>query len=705
MKKWMMYLIAVFLVMGIPTVQGQILKVDFNSTNQDGGPHNQEGWSAYDAGHEVAADFDTKDYDGITVTPAWPNTTANTVQQMIDRGSGNDDQWLNDAGDINLVTDFLGTDTRTANGGNGDWNGTTGTPTYMTLTIGGLAAGGYDWISFHHDTENCFGTFAVWLSTDGGATFTQLADGILTDSSTGGTPDSGDLRNPGPDVYSLPSTYKMSFAANGTDDVVLRFAPYSGAVSAEVHNQIWGINGFVLDFPDKANAPDPVDGETGVALDLSDRLIPGNISWLAPNKPAITEILGYDLYLDPNEAKVMDRDGSCLVAATDLQVTQYDPPDFDFSQTYYWSVDVYYKTTEPNIWVGSTDAPWQFTAIGAAPEVYAGGDIITAMELLPASLAGTITDATDDVTSVEWEIVSYPGDPVSAVRQMIDRGEDTVSVDLDLLRDWIGSDTRTVGDPLILTLSGLPSGTYTWTSYHHDTGNQTGQFDVELKDANGTTIVTDIDITDGDTIVDPNNYTRFTTPIVSDGSDVRFVFSCQPYEDGSESFFLMNGFELTGTGDPLMIDFGQPTTPIQAGYQAYQAEHEVASTFIPQDFTALNSTITISVAWGPYAQGLINASVTKTNDDLYNPTAELTTDTPGTYQVQLTATDIDDMSTSDIVQVYVGADACDAAQNDTATWEGFNYYDRDENCIVDLEDLAVFAVEWLNDRNLKAQVN
>ncbi|MBN1846298.1 MAG: hypothetical protein JW810_11485, partial [Sedimentisphaerales bacterium] len=55
---------------------GAVLKVDFNSTNQDGGPHNQADWSAYDAGHEVAADFNTKPYDGITVTPTWPNTTA-----------------------------------------------------------------------------------------------------------------------------------------------------------------------------------------------------------------------------------------------------------------------------------------------------------------------------------------------------------------------------------------------------------------------------------------------------------------------------------------------------------------------------------------------------------------------------------------------------------------------------------------------------
>jgi hypothetical protein len=227
---------------------GIILQVDFNSTTQDSGPHPQAGWESYDAGHEVAADFTTRTYGGISVTPTWSNTTDNRVQQMIDRGAGHDANWDNTAGDLDLVTDFIGIDTRTGNGGNGDWDGTTGTPTYMELAIGGLAAGDYGWTSFHHDTEHCFGDFAVWLSTDGGSTFAQLADGVMTDTSEGGNPDS-DLygyREVGPDALALNAVYTASLTANGTDDVVLRFAPYSGAIDPAVHNQIWGMNGFVL---------------------------------------------------------------------------------------------------------------------------------------------------------------------------------------------------------------------------------------------------------------------------------------------------------------------------------------------------------------------------------------------------------------------------------------------------------------------------
>ena len=263
MKKMMMCLVVAALsLMASSTPADVVLRVDFNSNQDSGGDsttagdpglsvaaHNQDGWSSYHANHEVAAEFSTASYGGITVTPAWPNTTNNKVQQSIDRGNqnadpvkGNDATWNNAEGDLNLITDFIGTDTRTGNGGNGNWDGTTGTPTYMTITLGGLKPIDYYWTSFHHDTENVHGAFAVWLSTDGGSSYTQLADGFMTDGSEGGNPESV-ARDHGPEAHLLPSNYRTSFTANGVDDVVMRFAPYSGTA---VHKQIWGMNGFAI---------------------------------------------------------------------------------------------------------------------------------------------------------------------------------------------------------------------------------------------------------------------------------------------------------------------------------------------------------------------------------------------------------------------------------------------------------------------------
>jgi hypothetical protein len=177
---------------------------------------------------------------------------------MIDRGAGNDANWNNTDGDIDLVTDWLGIDTRTGNGGNGNWDGTTGTPTYMTLTLGGLPAGTYDWKSFHHDTEHVHGDFIVEISTDGGGTWSALLNGLMTDSTPGGNPGSEGFTPPGPwqgpDADLLPSTYLTSFIADGTNDVVLRFAPLANTA---VHRQIWGINGFELRQAGRVIIPEP----------------------------------------------------------------------------------------------------------------------------------------------------------------------------------------------------------------------------------------------------------------------------------------------------------------------------------------------------------------------------------------------------------------------------------------------------------------
>ncbi len=277
-------LLATQVALATATLSSQSLLVDFNSTNQDGGPHPQTGYQAYNAAHEVPADFITRSFQAfgatIDITPAWPNTSDNRVQQMIDRQGGNDANWNNASSDVDLITDFLGIDTRTGQGGNGNWDGAAGgTPTYMTLTLGGLPAGTYGWTSFHHDTENVHTNFQVELSIDGGTSFTSLGQEFyMSDSTPGGNPDSagngaGGTRL-GPDATTLDSTATFQIDANGTNDVVLRFAPLSGALGSAVHNQIWGINGFQLTPLDDADGDGLADSfEQGIiAADPNDAI-------------------------------------------------------------------------------------------------------------------------------------------------------------------------------------------------------------------------------------------------------------------------------------------------------------------------------------------------------------------------------------------------------------------------------------------------
>jgi len=126
--------------------------------------------------------------------------------------------------------------------------------------------------------------------------------------------------------------------------------------------------------------------------------------------------------------------------------------------------------------------------------------------------------------------------------QMYDAGD--ISSDTpDLLRDWIGTDRRFYGNPLTLTIIGLPPGVYNWLSYHHNIEIYTGLFDVTINDALGSVTTEDINISAGDLPFD--SITTFRSAIVSDGSDITIVFDKHYSTLTLQSFFVMNGFKLT----------------------------------------------------------------------------------------------------------------------------------------------------------------
>ena len=293
MKNQVSLLASTALALAAASLPAQNLLVDFSSTNQDAGPNVQTGYQAYNAGHEVIADFITRSFPAfgtsISITPAWPNTVDNRVQQMIDRGAGNDANWNDGNSDLQLITDFLGIDTRTGSGGNGNWDGTNGTPTHMTLTLGNIPAGTYGWTSFHHDTEHVHGNFQIELSTDGGATFADLgSDFYMSDSTPGGSPDSATNgaggTQVGPAAATLTSTATFQIEATGADSVVLRFTPLSGVLGNAVHNQIWGINGFELAALGDADGDDLadnfeqsiIDADPDDAINTIEDVLPGD---------------------------------------------------------------------------------------------------------------------------------------------------------------------------------------------------------------------------------------------------------------------------------------------------------------------------------------------------------------------------------------------------------------------------------------------
>ena len=203
----------------------------------------------------------------------------------------------------------------------------------------------------------------------------------------------------------------LDISSAGSGELFLRFENYAGA-----NGEPWtAIDNVELVMPDYATQPDPSSGGVDVSVDLSDSKIAGNFSWVAPSDPNIVEIKGYDIYVDPNEAKVTNRDGSCLVAQTDLSVTQLDPAsDFDYLTEYFWTVDVHYTSnTDPNvgtvdetIFTGSPASLWSFTTISAAPVIQSFGSVVVTESMLPASVSAVVADADGDLAGALIELLS-----------------------------------------------------------------------------------------------------------------------------------------------------------------------------------------------------------------------------------------------------------------------------------------------------------
>jgi hypothetical protein len=128
-------------------------------------------------------------------------------------------------------------------------------------------------------------------------------------------------------------------------------------------------------------------------------------------------------------------------------------------------------------------------------------------------------------------------------------GYSTNSVDLlDLVIDWIGTDQReTPGDPMTLTIEGLPAGTYGWLSYHHDTQNQVGHFAVTVNDASGSAPTSGLRVSSTQSLGVTNlaSVTTFATPLISDGvNPVSLVWEATDAPNFN-TMFVINGFEIT----------------------------------------------------------------------------------------------------------------------------------------------------------------
>ena len=458
-----------------------------------------------------------------------------------------------------------------------------------------------------------------------------------------------------------------------------------------------------------ATDPVPESGDTEV-----DSVLTTSVSWSAPVDVNLVEITGYDVYFGTyNDPNMTDNP---MVNTTETSI----PVSLDYNTTYYWRVDTYvtWDTTDVtgnlnDIIEGET---WILTTLpdNKTPKILLD-NVLTSVEYLPASLSATVDDwGENDIASITWELLDAAG---ADSKQMLVRTDqignlEGLTDDPNMLMDWIGIDIRDnklLGNPMVLTLSGLPAGSYTWKSYHHDAENQTGMFDVKVEDSIGSKYFSGVDISNG---TDP--VTTLETMIESNGTDPVTIYFHKEFASNELflSWFVMNGFELSNGSDSLLIDFDGIITEIDEetqeettytytmpGWESYQATNEVSETFTEQSYSAFGASVSVAIlpTWG--AQATLEDT---TNSNALSQTAVLNTEWSGLYQVQVTATDSAGQSDSEIMEIRIAADACEAAQLDTS-WSDFSVYDANADCKVDLIDFAEMSTQWMDDRLLDGQ--
>ena len=573
---------------------------------------------------------------------------------------------------------------------------------YLRVYIGSGAAND-DSCYVPTDSFGADAAMSDWNSTSGDAIAGESIDEqwgwARLEGSYGDTPRQYTLASAGTAIW------KLSPREDGFLFDAIAFVPSTQTVTGTELS-----NAPFLELYARGAATDPVpSGEIPVDSEITTAL-----SWAGAIDPNLVSITGYDVYFgtDPNTG---DNPSSYVAGGSNsLSVS------LDYNTPYFWRVDTH-LVWDSNEISGGIDgnqtvegAEWEFVTLpdNKIPAVTPGSDVLTAMELLEASVDGTVNDYGEgDIITITWTAVA---NAPAVSMQMINRTGATalenlaeLTSDPNLLQDWIGTDTRDdavnkpFGDPMVLTLKGLLPDTYSWTSYHHDPdATMTGMFDVTVIDSTGSTVTADNQIGDSNSLPVGTFNTSFT---VIGTDDVVLIFDLQPYvgQGFNDAWFVMNGFELTADtvgGSPLYIDFGNVGIAPMPGYEAYEASHEQAASFTEQSYSAFNTTVSILPTWG----GLATMTDTTNNPSSSSQSATLDTDWPGEYIVTLSATDSAMQTDSDTLTVMVAVDACQAAQQ-SLSWQDFNATDFNDDCVVNLSDFALMASEWLDDRNLTVQ--
>ncbi|MGJ8643794.1 MAG: hypothetical protein ACSHX9_10330 [Luteolibacter sp.] len=272
--------------------------------------------------------------------------------------------------------------------------------------------------------------------------------------------------------------------------------------------------------------------------------------------PSLAVFPGLGVFPTNSDPNLLDTDNDGLADDREASTFGTNPNKADTDDdTYDDAIEQLVYETDPDD-IGSVPSAEQLAELrvnfqqNADQQVVPGFANYSADDEVLSSFLDLVTPAfgTNVTVEISWDITV-----VDTATQMKARLLTNATGPIDypgVMQDWIGTDSRQPGDPLEVTLTGLPAGDYLWSSVHNDAESLASDFSASITDANGTSATTVVDVQGAgdDGIIHWDQYARFGQVFTSNGVDPVVV----NFSATGGVWFLMNGFTVTNTNLPVL---------------------------------------------------------------------------------------------------------------------------------------------------------
>jgi hypothetical protein len=428
------------------------------------------------------------------------------------------------------------------------------------------------------------------------------------------------------------------------------------------------------------------------------------LSWTNPEPNLPSGVITCDVYFSDTEPNVLLPNWGMTLLASGITGNSVPMPTLQTYKTYYWRVDTYDTSRQPQLVMGKV---WTFNTNNSAPVVNAGADqyvwltktVIDTTSSNDTYLRDATVYGSAEYVDVRGGSVDHAGYIQFDLSSLSALGPGTLQNVSLTLRKVAGTrnDTITTGRFSLHGLNNIPGNTpqnwseTTLTENGTVAAGQEWNGAVPMTNAIANGWITDLDgdvpgiseVIANDVItITGSALESFLQSRINDGGLVTFIVACEDSND--RGYGIASKENATPEYRPRL-----QLTYVLEGSGSGDAVVTLSGSYTDDGLPSGTETIEWTQVSGPE---------TVTIDPSNTLETQVSLGSVGFYVFQLAVSDTE-LTGTDTVQVYVGYNPCDAAQN----MPGYQpiLSDLNNDCFVNLKDIAVMASQWLDCNSLQ----